>query len=424
MVLRKLGAEPVYLIRVGVTSFLYGMMFVALGVYYVNTIHLNPLQLVLVGTTVESTIFLFEVPTGVVADMRSRRLSVILGDLTIGCAYVVQASIASFGGILLSQVIWGIGETFTSGAFDAWLADEVGESRAGKVYLRAAQVGLVCGMTGTVTGALLGSLEIRLPILIGGVLFIAHSLFLRLFMPEAGFTPSPRGESQHVFGHFRHTLSEGVRVVRGRPVLITILLIGIVYGAFTEGFDRLNEAHFLNNVGFPNADLQPVAWFAILSIVGGLIGLVGAEFARRRIATDDHRQVARALFLISILLSLGVMGFGLATTFGIAAAAALGVSLLRTLRGPLTTAWLNQNVDSQVRATVISMSNQSDALGQLAVGPVIGAIGAAFGLRTALVIAGVLLTPALYLYARTLRRPFAPSEDVVVPPGQGTADLP
>ncbi len=412
MTSRTLGAASVYLIRVGVTAFLYSMMFVALGVYYVNTVRLDPLQLVLVGTTVESTIFLFEVPTGVVADMRSRRLSVILGDLIIGGAYIVQASIATFGGILLSQVIWGIGETFTSGAFDAWLADEVGESRAGKVYLRAAQVGLVFGIAGTAAGAFLGSLDIRLPILLGGVLFIAHGLFLALFMPEAGFTPRPR-EAQHLFGHFRGTLGQGLRVVRGRPVLITILLIGVVYGAFTEGYDRLNEAHFLNNLGFPDANLQPVAWFAILSIVGGLISMVGAEIARRRIDTGDHRQVARALFVISILLSAGVIGFGLAATFGVAAAIGLGIGLLRTLRGPLTTAWLNQNVDSQVRATVISMANQSDALGQLAVGPAIGAIGAAFGLRSALVVAGVLLTPALYLYARTLRRS-ASAESVAV----------
>ncbi|MCC7208624.1 MAG: MFS transporter, partial [Anaerolineae bacterium] len=358
MIPRELGAAPVYLIRVGVTAFLYSMMFVALGVYYVNTVRLDPLQLVLVGTTVETTIFLFEVPTGVVADMRSRRLSVILGDLIIGGAYIVQASIATFGGILLAQVIWGIGETFTSGAFDAWLADEVGEARAGKVYLRAAQVGLVSGIAGTAAGALLGSLDIRLPILLGGVLFIAHGLFLALFMPEAGFTPRPR-ESQRLFGHFRGTLGQGLRLVRGRPVLITILLIGVVYGAFTEGFDRLNEAHFLNNIGFPDASLQPVAWFAILSIIGGLISMVGAEIARRRIDTSDHRQVARALFVISILLSAGVVGFGLAATFGMAAAMGLGVGLLRTLRGPLTTAWLNQNVDSQVRATVISMANQS-----------------------------------------------------------------
>ena len=38
-----------------------------------------PLQLVLVGTTLELACFLFEIPTGIVADLYSRRLSVVIG---------------------------------------------------------------------------------------------------------------------------------------------------------------------------------------------------------------------------------------------------------------------------------------------------------------------------------------------------------
>lgn len=385
-------------------SFFFGMMFVVLGVYYVTVVGLNPLQLVLVGTTVETTIFLFEIPTGVLADMYSRRLSVIIGDVVIGIAYVVQGALSFFGGILLAQVLWGIGETFVSGAFDAWIADEIGEEKAGRVYLRASQVGMVGGMTGTVTGAVLGSLDVRLPILLGGTLFIALAAFLAVFMPEDGFKPAPR-EQRRQIGDFTRTFRAGVRQVRGRPVLITILLIGVVYGAFTEGYDRLNEAHFLTNLEFPAVGgLQPVAWFAALSIVGGLLGLVVTEIARRRINTSSHVIVTRSLLGISGLLSAAVIGFGLAGSFAMAASTSTLIHLMRTLRGPLTTAWINQNVDPQVRATVISMSGQADALGQLAVGPGIGAIGTAFGLRTALVVAGILLAPALLLYTRTLRR--------------------
>lgn len=385
-------------------SFFFGMMFVVLGVYYVTVVELNPLQLVLVGTTVETTIFLFEVPTGVLADIYSRRLSVIIGDVVIGIAYVVQGALSFFGGILLAQVLWGIGETFVSGAFDAWIADEIGEEKAGRVYLRASQVGMFGGMAGTVTGAVLGSLDLRLPILLGGMLFIALAAFLAVFMPEDGFRPAPR-EQRRQFSDFTRTFRAGVQQVRGRPVLITILLIGAVYGAFTEGYDRLNEAHFLTNLEFPAiGGLQPVAWFAVLSIVGGLLGLVVTEIARRRIDTNSHVVVARSLLVISGLLSAAVISFGLAGSFAMAASTSLLIHLMRTLRGPLTTAWINQNVDLQVRATVISMSGQADALGQLAVGPGIGAIGTAFGLRTALVLAGILLAPVLLLYTRTLRR--------------------
>jgi DHA3 family tetracycline resistance protein-like MFS transporter len=336
----------------------------------------------------------------VVADAYSRRISVIIGEVLIGLAFVLQGLLPFFGAILIAQVIWGIGHTFTSGALDAWIADETDESRAGRIYLRGAQVGMLCGILGTLTGIVLGSLQLTAPVMLGGVLFIGQSVFLVLFMPEHGFKPKPR-ESRSTWQHLRRTFTDGVQTVRRRPVLLTILGIGVVFGAFSEGYDRLWQAHFLENISLPGT-LEPVAWFGLMNIGAMLIGLAAAEIARRRIDTNSHAIVARALLVISAVLSLGVITFGLAERFAVAVAAFGVIALLRTVRDPLTSAWVNQSVDSQVRATVLSMSSQADALGQLAVGPAIGAIGVAFGLRTALVVAGILLAPALLLYVRTL----------------------
>lgn len=70
-----------------------------------TVLELDPLQMVLVGTALESSIFLFEIPTGVVADTISRRTSIIIGVFLIGSGFVVQASFQSFVFILIAQVI-------------------------------------------------------------------------------------------------------------------------------------------------------------------------------------------------------------------------------------------------------------------------------------------------------------------------------
>jgi MFS transporter, DHA3 family, tetracycline resistance protein len=57
-----------------------------------------------------------------------------------------------------------------------------------------------------------------------------------------------------------------------------------------------------------------------------------------------------------------------------------------------------------VRATVISMSSQAGALGEASAGPVIGVIGNVFGVRSALTIAALILSPTLLLYGRAIRR--------------------
>ncbi len=56
-----------------------------------------------------------------------------------------------------------------------------------------------------------------------------------------------------------------------------------------------------------------------------------------------------------------------------------------------------------MRATVISITNQADAVGQWTGGPGIGVIGTVFSIRAALVVGGLCLSPALLLYGRAIR---------------------
>jgi len=113
------------MIIAAVGATLMSTVFTALAVYYVVTVGMNPLQLVLVGTTLELTVFLFEIPTGVVADTYSRRLSVIIGYALIGLCYVITGLVPAFLIILGAEFLRGIGETFISGATSAWIADEL-----------------------------------------------------------------------------------------------------------------------------------------------------------------------------------------------------------------------------------------------------------------------------------------------------------
>ena len=92
----KLRPEPAYWILAGGRGLCLSMISTASMVYQIHRVGLNPLQLVLVGTTLELSVFLFEVPTGVVADVYSRRLSIIIGMFLIGLGFIVQGSLPVF----------------------------------------------------------------------------------------------------------------------------------------------------------------------------------------------------------------------------------------------------------------------------------------------------------------------------------------
>jgi DHA3 family tetracycline resistance protein-like MFS transporter len=133
-----------------VTSALYSLIFTVNLLYYILIAKLDPLQLVLVGTALEASVFLFEVPTGVLADSYSRRLSVIIGVFLIGVAFLINGIWPIFWVIVLAQVVWGLGHTFTSGAQQAWISDEIGEENSGSAFIQSARWDQWGGVTGII----------------------------------------------------------------------------------------------------------------------------------------------------------------------------------------------------------------------------------------------------------------------------------
>jgi len=71
-----------------------------------------------------------------------------------------------------------------------------------------------------------------------------------------------------------------------------------------------------------------------------------------------------------------------------------------SVAAPVRSAWLNRNLSSQTRATVISMTAQLDAVGQVAGGPPLGALAGRTSTSTALAASALVLSPAALMYAR------------------------
>ena len=412
---RKLNPKLVFYI-LGGTGSLAGGMLVVLTVYYVTSAHLDPLQLVLVGTVLEAVYLLCEVPTGVVADSYSRRLSVIIGIFIVGAAWILEGSLPFFAAILLAEAVRAVGEAFLSGATQAWLADEVGEEQVGPILVRSGQVNRLLGILGTVLGVGLGIWRISLPILLAGGMGLLLGLFLVLFMSENGFKPAPV-DGKNAWQNLAATFRQGAGLVRRSQVLIAILLISATLGLSSEGFDRLSEAHFLIDLGFPElGNLQPVAWFGIISIAADLIGVMIVQVSRRRLErlSLDVRRMTGWLMALSLCLLAAGIAFALAGSFTLALLAIFARSALAALYFPLYDAWQIRHIRPEVRATVLSLTGQMNAIGQVAGGPLVGVVGKLASIPAALVFSGLLYAPTPLLYRWIRRREESGSEEVEI----------
>jgi DHA3 family tetracycline resistance protein-like MFS transporter len=389
----------VYVVMSAVGGFAMTMISTLSGIYLIVDVGLGPFQLVLVGSILEGTVLLLEVPTGVVADAVSRRLSVLIGFFMMGGGFLLYA-VPSFPVVLAGQVVWGAGSTFISGANIAWVVDEIGEEDARPLFLRASQVAQAWSFAGIVAAVGLGSIALGLPVAIGGVAFVLLGVWLLGAMVE---THRPVSHAT-VGGSVRSTLRSTRAALHLRPVLVLILVVAALHGASTEGFDRLWELNLLRNVDLPEVGgLGITPWFGLLRAVGLLVAIVATLFVRRRLRDRGSDAAVRALLITTALFAVTMAAFAVARNLALAVVAYWAVIAVRGVHTPLYTSWVNTGLAAESRATVNSVSAQADALGQVGGGPVLGWIAAAHSVRAAIGAAAVLALPAIPLVRRGRR---------------------
>jgi DHA3 family tetracycline resistance protein-like MFS transporter len=399
-------------VRLRATTVFYGLevctripTWVVMAVYLVRELNLSPLQLLLMGTAMEAAVFLFEIPTGVVADTYSRRLSLIIGYLGMGAAWMLVGLVSAPWAVILLWAGWGVAYTFTSGAYQAWIADEVGPGNVRALFLRGRRIGYAGAVGGLVLQVLVGTASLRAGVVVGGAATALCGLACIFVMPETGFRRRSRSEREPTLRELRFTARRAARFAWTAPIVLLLVAVELFMGMSSEAFDRLKEAHFLRDIGLPAiGGLDAVVWFGIFWLVGMVIGFFALGPLIAAVESRGREIVSRFLLCFTLLELTAMLAFALSGSAWPAIAALLGVFFARDLQGPLYATWINEQItDSSVRATVLSISGQANAIGQAGGGPVLGAIGNVWGIRAALVAGAAAIAPALALYGRAIR---------------------
>ena len=385
------------------SSMFFSLVFTVNILYQITVANLNPLQLVLLGTILEAAIFIFEIPTGVLADLKSRKLSIVVGYFLIGVGFLIEGLIPEFYAIAIAQLIWGIGYTFISGASQAWIADELGEERVGKAFLKGAQYERIGDLFAIPISILLGLLAITYPIIIGGGMMIVLALFLLIVMPENGFQPTDK-EERNTWSSMLQTVKEAKELIQYKRIFLVMIGIAIFYGLYSEGFDRLWTTHLVSNFTFPEYYPNPVVIFGVLRAVMLIISIIAVQFIEKYMEGRGTSVITRLLITFTILMIIGLLSFGLVKNIWIAILIFWSFSAFRNIVAPIFDIWFNLQIkDPNVRATMFSIRSLTDAVGQIAGGPGIGFIGKTYSIRAAIITAGIILAPILFLYQFSIK---------------------
>ncbi|CEQ26665.1 major facilitator superfamily [[Clostridium] sordellii] len=267
-----------------------------------------------------------------------------------------------------------------------------------EIYIKGAQVGQIGSVIGIVLSTVIANFSVRLPIIVSGVLFIILALFLWLYMPENNFKPSAP-EDLNTFKKMGYTFKSGLKFIKSKSIIMILLSVTLFYGLSSEGYDRLSNAHFLQDTMLPKlGNLKPVTWFGIFGIAGMILSAIVMHFMEKKLKDDDKNQNGKLLLCINIFYISFMFIFAITKSFNLMLIAYLATNTFRTINEPIFSAWLNGHIDDKARATVLSINGQINSLGQILGGPIIGIIATNISVSMGIACTSLLVTPVLVLY--------------------------
>lgn len=358
---------------------------------------------------------IFEVPTGVVADVRGRRVSYLLGAATLLVStllylYMWQTGAAFWGWAFASMFI-GLGFTFFSGAVEAWLVDALNftkyDGNLESVFAKGQTVAGVAMLLGSVAGGFIAqATNLGVPYIVRAAILGVTLLVAFLLMRDVGFTPTKgTGPIAEVKTVLRASIDAGWR----RPPIRWVMLaapftVGVGFYAFYA-----MQPYLLELYGDPNAYGVAGLAAAILAgaqIVGGLI----VPRVRKLFARRTHVLILASAISVAMLALIGWT-----SSFWFAIVLLVLWALTFAASAPIRQAYLNGLIPSEQRATVLSFDALMGSAGGVVAQPALGRVADVGGYSASYVVSGAVWLLALPFLVLA-RRENAVSDPIEVAP--------
>lgn len=321
------------------------------------------------------SIVFFEVPSGYLADAIGRKKTLVLGSILGALGYVIYSVSFSFSGFLVAMVVLGIGQSLISGSDSAMLYETlVDMNRTGEYSRyegRVIALGSLMETIGAPLGGLLAVASLRYP-------FVAQSVVALIALPAALTLVVPEQEAR-----IRGTSINLLPALKRSLLLDRTLLLLVIYAALVGGgtYTMAKAIPYWFNDSFASSAMQ-------LGIFWSVLNLSAAFFSHHAYKIEQRLNPPLFMTIIGSVVSASFIALGVLPAYPAMAVLVL-FYCTRGLATPILKNYINEQTDSQVRATVLSVRMFLVYVLFAALFPVMGWVGDASGWSTALVLAGI-----------------------------------
>jgi MFS transporter, DHA3 family, tetracycline resistance protein len=373
------------------------MLFFAPAFYVVYLIGINfsMFQISLLFSASFLTAFIFEIPTGAIADLFGRKKSVLIGLIIESIAFLLIFFVEKFNHVIILFALIGFGFTFSSGAKEAWVFDLVKKRKGDltKEYFAKSQsfdaIGLVVS---GILGAFIVSVFGLGVIWLFAFFSFLSSIFILSFAKEKYIR-----KNKGILKSFRKVKKQSIVSLKygsKHPVLFWFFVAGFIM-AFAISFnDGLAWTPFLKDLGFPDYAFGYL-WSAISSVY------IISPWISKKLIKDNSEKSQRNYISGAILISAIIT---LLILFANSLVFALMISILTLLAygsiRPVERSYFHRFIPSKLRATIGSVDSMILSLAVIIAIPLVGLLIDYIGPRYTIFIGGVLLLPAAIIYYR------------------------
>jgi len=357
----------------------------AVYVTYLLESGLSLLEVSIVNLFFMVSVFLLEVPTGVIADLCGRKFSFVLSSVINGIGFLVYSSVNSFSGFIAAEMIIALGMTLTSGALRAWLVDSLHfvswDGQLIKVFHLEGRVINLAKLAGGLIGAYLGVKDLSVPFAVAGIGYWLLAIISYGIMQEDYFQKKGR-KGRQVVQDIRQIAQDSIVYGFQNNMIFLIIAVTIL---FTLGFQSLNM--FWQPKYGPS--LLGTEQFGLIWAGIVVFTAIGNELVRY---FWTHCSVVKTAYVI-IGLSLGVTMVlaGAIPIFTLSLIWFYAHEIVRGVYQPYTNAVLQENIPSDKRATIESFVSMMRT-GAAALGLVLGGwVAESLGIEIAWILSGTVI---------------------------------
>lgn len=373
--MRSFSANIYYLYLIKLAKWLMLVMPVVVLFYTENG--LDSYQIYLLQAAYSLSVAIFEIPSGYVADVIGRRTTLIWGTILGTAGFALLSISYDFKTFLIAEIILGIGGSFVSGADSALLYDSLQSDNRQHYYLRYEGRITAMGNLGETLAAIGGGL---LAVWLGyRSVYTAQTVIAAIGIPAALLLIEPVRKKRIC----RPSCGEILRI--SRQALFTdrklggAIMAGSMAGTATLGMAWTAQIYFVDQ-GFTEKEITPL--WVLLNLVVAAVSVYAATLVAR---LGMQRAIVISSFLPAGFILLGTLPlYGALITLFI-------FYLIRGYTTPMFRDLINQNCDSSVRATVLSIRSLLVRLLFSLGGPAIGYLAGVTSLGAALIMFGLVL---------------------------------